>query len=412
MIKWSKSFPTSKVDEAPHLEVLSQFHATVEKADIGFFRHVQDKGAATLAKTTARLFAHKKLLVHVGIGGSALGPEMLLSALGVAPDKRVQFVNNIDPDTLHQQMKAWTLTDTLFFVVSKSGTTAETMAGLALITTWLEAHGVKPAQWREHLVVCTDPQKGDLRQFAREHHLNALEVPGNVGGRFSVLTDVGLFPAAWAGVDVDQLLLGAQAMRTRVLANKGEENLLTRTTLWLDERRREGKNLTVLMPYSSRLKDFTAWWVQLWAESLGKERKGLTPVMAYGATDQHSQMQLFMEGPEDKALLMLNIRQHATPLPLKNTLSIKAAQGLSPFTLAQLLEAEFAGTLQALEGENRPFIHLELDKLDAATLGGLVLFMESLTVAVGNRLGVNPFNQPGVEAGKKYANEWLSRHHP
>lgn len=412
MIKWSKSFPATSVDEAEHHKVLTQFQATVNKADIGFFRHVQDKGVATSAKTTARLFAHKKLLVHVGIGGSALGPEMLLSALGVSPGKRVQFVNNIDPDTLNNQMKEWTLADTLFFVVSKSGTTAETMAGLALITNWLEAHGVKSDKWKEHLVVCTDPQKGDLRMFAREHHLNALEVPSNVGGRFSVLTDVGLFPAAWSGIDVDQLLLGAQTMHARVLEPKAEQNILTRTTLWLEQQRLAGKTLTVLMPYSSRLKDFTAWWVQLWAESLGKQRKGLTPVMAYGATDQHSQMQMFMEGPEDKAMLMINVRNHATPLPLKNTLNIKAAQSLSPFTLAQLLEAEFSGTLQALEGEGRPYIHWELEKLDAATLGELVIFFESLTVAVGNKLGIDPFNQPGVEAGKKFANEWLSRHHP
>ncbi len=410
MIHCLTASPAFIPDAQAHQRLLARFQQVIQRPDVGFFHHSHDTSAATGAKTTARRFAHKKLLVHAGIGGSALGPEMLLSALGVATGKRVQFLNNIDPDMLHRQMAEWSLPDTFFYVVSKSGTTAETMAALTIITAWLSKQGVGPGQWKEHLVLCSDPQKGELRQLAREHHLVCLEVPPNVGGRYSVLTDVGLFPAAWAGINVDQLFQGAQAVRPALLHADADKNLLTRTALWLEAQRNGGRGLTVFMPYSSLLKDFTAWWVQLWAESLGKEGKGLTPVMAYGATDQHSQMQLFMQGPDDKAMLMLDVAKHAHDFPLSSPLANAGAKALAPFRLSQLLEAEFSGTLQALAEAKRPWVHLRLDQVDAAGLGGLVLYLESLTVAVGLLLDIDPFNQPGVEAGKKYAQEWLSRH--
>lgn len=395
---------------AGHQALLEKFTQVVNRPDVGFFRYTLDKGIATTAKTTARRFAHKKMLVHVGIGGSALGPEMLLSALGIANGKQVQFLNNIDPDMLARQKVAWKLEDTMFYVVSKSGTTAETMAALGIITNWLEKNGVTSHDWKEHIVLCTDPQKGDLRQLARDLHLSCLEVPSSIGGRYSVLSDVGLFPAAWVGINVDQLIQGAELMRPIVTAPEAKNNLLTQTALWIEEQAKLGRNLTVMMPYSSLLKDFTAWWVQLWAESLGKDNKGLTPVMAYGATDQHSQMQLFMQGPPDKVMLMINVVKRSQDFPLQNSLSVVSAKALNPFSLGQLLEAEFSGTLKALTEAKRPYLHFSIDDVSPASVGGLILFFESLTVAVGILLGVDPFNQPGVEAGKKYAQEWLSNH--
>ena len=408
-MKLQYSFPDAQPDSAQHTKLLELFQRCVQRPDIGFFAHTADKSAATLAKTTARRFSHKKLLVHVGIGGSSLGPEMLVSALGIGDGKRIQFVNNIDSDMLGRQIPAWSVSDTFFYIVSKSGGTAETMAALSIILNWLAEHGVKEAQWKEYVVVCTDPQKGDLRQFARNHQLAALDVPTNIGGRFSVLSDVGLFPAAWAGNNVDQLLQGAEEAKAMLLHSSAQQNLLTLTAQWLETQRQQGRTLTVLMPYSSLLKDFTAWWVQLWAESLGKEGKGLTPVMAYGATDQHSQMQLFMQGPADKAMLMLGVETATKDYALANTSTLPALKTLAPFSLKQLMEAEYAGTLKALEEAQRPFLDLRIKQLNAESLGGLILFFESLTALVGIALGIDPFNQPGVEAGKKYAHDWLSR---
>lgn len=412
MMTLKHSSPTVAADKATHENLLAKFQATVQRADIGFFRHTADKSVAILAKTTARRFAHKKLLVHVGIGGSSLGPEMLLSALGIEDGKSVQFLNNIDADMLARQERRWVMPDTFFYVVSKSGGTAETLAALSIILKWLEKNGVSEAQWKEHVVICTDPQKGELRQFAREHQLASLEVPPSVGGRFSVLTDVGLFTAAWAGVNVDQLLHGAEAIKAQLLEPSAEKNILTLTAAWLEQQRAAGKTLTVLMPYSSLLKEFTAWWVQLWAESLGKDGKGLTPVMAYGASDQHSQMQLFMQGPADKTMIFLRTDVGSKDYPLASDIKLPGLQALAPFKLSQLMEAEYSGTLTALQESQRPLLDFAVGKVNAESLGGLILFFESLTALVGVAAGIDPFNQPGVEAGKKYAHEWLGRNRP
>jgi glucose-6-phosphate isomerase len=164
------------------------------------------------------------------------------------------------------------------------------------------------------------------------------------------------------------------------------------------------------MPYSSLLKDFSSWFVQLWAESLGKDGKGLTPIPAYGATDQHSQMQLFMEGPQDKILFIIEVKNHQTDYSLKNNLAAESFKNLSSFTLSDLMKAELEGTLTALSENDRHVVQLSISKLNEESLGQLILFVECLTVIIGELLLVNPFNQPGVEAGKKYANEWLKKH--
>jgi glucose-6-phosphate isomerase len=412
MITLKHSYPAVNPEKATHETLLAKFQATIQRADIGFFRHTADKSVATLAKTTARRYAHKKLLVHVGIGGSSLGPEMLLSALGIEDGKSVQFLNNIDADMLARQERRWVMPDTFFYIVSKSGGTAETLAALSIILKWLEKNGVTESQWKEHIVICTDPQKGELRQFAREHQLSCLDVPPSVGGRFSVLTDVGLFTAAWAGVNVDQLVHGAEAIKSQLLEASAEKNILTQTAAWLEGQRAAGRNLTVLMPYSSLLKEFTAWWVQLWAESLGKEGIGLTPIMAYGASDQHSQMQLFMQGPADKTMIFLRTEVGSKDYPLTSNIKLPGMQALAPFKLSQLMEAEYSGTLTALQEAKRPLLDFAVGKVNAESLGGLIVFFESLTALVGVTSGIDPFNQPGVEAGKKYAHEWLGRNRP
>jgi glucose-6-phosphate isomerase len=158
------------------------------------------------------------------------------------------------------------------------------------------------------------------------------------------------------------------------------------------------------------LKDYSSWFVQLWAESLGKEGKGLTPIPAYGATDQHSQMQLFMEGPNNKAIFIIEVKSHKTNYSLKNTLNAESFKNLSPFSLSDLMKAELEGTLSALKENDRHVVHMSIPKLDEESLGQLIIFAESLTALVGKLLKVNPFNQPGVEAGKKYANDWLKNH--
>jgi glucose-6-phosphate isomerase len=165
-----------------------------------------------------------------------------------------------------------------------------------------------------------------------------------------------------------------------------------------------------MMPYSSLLKEYSAWFTQLWAESLGKGGKGLTPIPAYGATDQHSQMQLFMEGPFDKILFLIEVENFEFDFELKNTVDASAFKLLSSFKLSQLMKAELEGTLTALSENKRHVVHLKIPSLKEQYLGQLILFSECLTVLLGKMLEVDPFNQPGVEAGKKYANAWLKSH--
>jgi len=180
---------------------------------------------------------------------------------------------------------------------------------------------------------------------------------------------------------------------------------------------KDGIDQTVMMPYSSKLKEFSAWFTQLWAESLGKLRKtdnqriGLTPISSFGATDQHSQMQLFMEGPFNKLMFLIHLKKHQVDFSLDSPLKSQAQSlnKLAKHSLAKLMKAEFEGTCQALAEARRPFVRIDLDELTPSNLGQLFIFFESLTAYVGKALQIDPFNQPGVEAGKRYAYEWLEK---
>jgi glucose-6-phosphate isomerase len=217
---------------------------------------------------------------------------------------------------------------------------------------------------------------------------------------------VGLLPAFFAGIDAQALLDGAHEIKKHLSDPKACDEFFA-LARWIKGLHDQGVNQTVLMPYSSLLKEFSAWFVQLWAESLGKDNKGLTPIPAYGATDQHSQMQLFMEGPRDKVLMLIEIEKFQTDFNLSNNLMGESFKLLAPFSLSQLMKAEFEGTLAALNENSRHVVHLKIPSLNETHLGQLILFSECLTVLVGKMLNVDPFNQPGVESGKKYAYAWL-----
>ena len=290
-----------------------------------------------------------------------------------------------------------------------TGTTAETVAAMSILTNELNKTGIKEDQYKDYFVFCTDPVKGDLRKIGAAWNVQTLSVPSNIGGRFSVLTPVGFLPMLFAGIDPDQVLAGAAAIQTK-LSSKLECEDFFKLASWLKDLHDKGIRQTVMMPYSSLLKEYSAWFVQLWGESLGKDGKGLTPIPAYGATDQHSQMQLFMEGPSDKTLFLLEVEKFQHNFELKNSIPSESFKSLSSFSLATLMKAEFEGTLTALSENKRHVVHLKIPTLNEESLGQLVLFAECLTVLVGKLLKVDPFNQPGVEAGKIYAYDWLKSH--
>jgi glucose-6-phosphate isomerase len=386
-------------------------------------QQVREAAAQVHARTGA---ARVTDVVVLGIGGSALGPIALRTAL-VAPKwneldeqrrggkPRLHVLDNVDPASVSALLGRLKPASTVFIVTSKSGGTAETMAQYLVVRGWLEAALGDGA--RGQLLFVTDPDKGALRALARTEGITALEIPSNVGGRFSVLTAVGLLPAALIGVDTAGLLAGAAAMRDRCATDRLHRNPagVFATLQWLADTQYE-RPIHVLMPYSDALRDLAAWFVQLWAESLGKHRSpgdagfGPTPIPALGATDQHSQVQLFMEGPGDKTVTFISVREAA------GDMEIPALHGdipelgyLAGHRLGELLDIERQATAGALARRGRPNMTMHLEQVDAHALGQLFMFFELATVYAGALYGVDPMNQPGVELGKQFTYAMLGR---
>lgn len=400
--------------QTPHqTQMLAEFRKVVENPDHGFLNLTADNEHLARVEELVLKFQHKRHFVQIGIGGSALGPQMLLSALGDFKNHSFTLLDNIDSDYIHRELSKIDVKEAIFYVVSKSGGTAETIAITSIVRNILAQNHIATSEFRDFFVFCTDPKDGQLRKYVTENNLVSLEVPSNIGGRFSVLTHVGLFPAAFFKIDIKSIYVGAEKIKENILADDLGSNDLLKTAAHISERYLEANvDQTVLMPYSSLLKDFSAWFVQLWAESLGKlntegRATGLTPIPAYGATDQHSQMQLFMEGPQNKLLFLLNIKERKNDYSLNSGLDLESAKKLERFNLNQLMQAEVAGSIKALEENKKDLILIEIDQLNEHSLGELVIFFESLTVLMGTYLKVDPFNQPGVEKGKVYAYQYL-----
>ena len=364
-------------------------------------------------------------VVLLGIGGSALGPIALRTALRPpgwnARDERARggfprlhVLDNVDPITIAALIQRLDLRRTLCIITSKSGGTAETMAQYLIIRARLnEAFGEDA---RRHLVFVTDPRQGALRAIAEAESIAAIDIPTNVGGRFSVLSPVGLLPAALIGIDITGLLMGAEDMMRRcrtddLLQNPGGGFAMLQ---WLAHSQL-GLSIHVLMPYSDALRDFAAWFVQLWAESLGKQRLdgtpvGPTPIAALGATDQHSQVQLFMEGPVNKTVTFLAVDEQAVDLEIPRLHADRTELAyLGGHRLGELLDIERQATAGALAARGRPNMTLHIDRVDTWHIGALIMLLEAATAYAGCLYEVNPFDQPGVELGKRFTYAMLGR---
>lgn len=396
-------------------ESLEDFNKTISSKENGFYNLTDDQNLVSTTKEVFEKIKYKKHFVQIGIGGSALGPQMLVSSLKRNWDKTFTALDNTDSDYIHDELMQISLKDSIFYVVSKSGGTAETIATYCIVRNLLLESGIKKDDLSKYFIFCTDIESGQLREHVNKNKYTSLIVPSNVGGRFSVLSHVGLLPALFMGIDIQKLLDGANSIKKSITSNEFKDNNLLQTaahliSLYNDE----GVNETVLMPYSSKLKDLSYWFVQLWGESLGKFSKklnknvGLTPIPAYGATDQHSQMQLFMEGPNNKLIFLIEILNKKNNFSLDSDLDLDSSNKLSPFSMNQLLEAELQGTKSALKEKSRNFIGISIDTLDEYSMGQLILYFECLTAVMGNHLLIDPFNQPGVELGKIYAFEYLN----
>jgi glucose-6-phosphate isomerase len=268
-----------------------------------------------------------------------------------------------------------------------------------------------------HFVFVTDPEKGALRTIARAESIPALDIPPNVGGRYSVLTPVGILPAALTGMDTSALLAGSADIARRCESEMLPQNPAgTFATLQFLADTKLGRHIHVLMPYSDPLRDIADWFVQLWAESLGKHKTpndagiGPTPLAALGATDQHSKVQLFMEGPPDKTVSFIAVDDEAVQLEIPKLHSdVKELGYLGGHRLGELLDIERRATAGALARRGRPNLTIHVDKPDARQLGSLFMFLEIATIYAGELYGINPLDQPGVELGKQFTYAMLGR---
>ncbi len=343
-----------------------------------------------------------KNLIVLGIGGSALGNITLQNALNhiyynlknERGGPRIFVLDNIDPDWTMSLSEIIDPKETLFNVITKSGTTAETLSNFFYFLKLLKAN---TNNWKEHLVFTTG-EKGFLREFADENNIKTYPVPEDVGGRYSVLSEVGLFPAALSGIDILALLEGA----SDAVEN---EHVPVNYAALQHYFYKKGKHISIFMPYSKKLESMADWFCQLWAESLGKnEHTGPTPVKALGTTDQHSQIQLYMEGPRDKVITFLSVRKGCPELQLDFK-----GHFLGDKSIGKIFQAESTATIKALTEVGRPNMSFEIPEIDAYNIGELIYQLEMACCITGYMFGVNPFDQPGVELGKKLTHEILGR---
>lgn len=401
-----------------------------DSGEMGFFALPEATDSARAVQELADSFGQWfENIVVLGIGGSALGTTTLRDAL-LGPHwneldeearehyPRLYVLDNVDPRSVAGLLDRLDLRRTLFNVVSKSGSTAETMSQYLVVEGRLnEILGEEPA--RGHFLFTTDPTAGILRKIAEGEGVPALEVPSNVGGRFSVLSAVGLLPAAIVGIDVGEVLEGAKDMTERCSTPVLRENPAgILATLLHHADTALAAPIHVLMPYSDRLRSFAAWFQQLWAESLGKARdrngnvvnRGPTPLPALGATDQHSLLQLLMEGPRDKVVLFLGVGGVEDPVEIPRIRGeFPALSYLGGHTLEELLDTERRATMEALRQEGRPNLSIQVEDLTPRALGALFMLFQIATVYAGALYGVDPLDQPGVELGKRLTYGLLGR---
>lgn len=378
----------------------------------------QEEIVKDIEETAAKLRKRFKAFVLLGIGGSALGPIAIQQALNhlhyneLSDEKRngprFYVEDNIDPERMEALLDVIDLKHTCFNIITKSGATAETMSQYLIISEALKK--AVGEGWQEHIIATTDSEKGNLIKLARKEGFKLFFVPGSVGGRFSELSPVGLLAAAVCGLNIRAMLSGAQCMDQRCASDELWDNpALLQAVIQYILMEELGVNVHVMMPYADSLKYMADWFCQLWAESLGKNvtRKGMavnvgqTPVKSLGVTDQHSQLQLYTEGPFDKVITFLKVEAFRSKTPIPHGCEeFPDVAFLGGKSHNELIEAERLGTQYALLRSGRMSQTITLPVVNEHTIGQLIYLLELVTAYTGELLDIDAFNQPGVEESK------------
>jgi glucose-6-phosphate isomerase len=340
----------------------------------------------------AKANQHWQNILIIGIGGSSLSAQTLITALAKKNTPEFYFLDNLDSNKTSKIFSKLNWQKTLVIAIAKSGNTLET------ISNFLIAKKRLGKNWRQQTVIITDPDNGYLRKFANKEKLTTFEIPSEIGGRFSIFTPVGLLPAMLAKINIKKLLQGAQ--------NANSQQALKFAKIHATEYLR-GKNITTLCAYSNALEFFCKWWEQLLAESIGKSEKiGITPEIAIGATDQHSKLQLWSDGPRDKFFIFLNIEKSQTdfriPCPPAKFNYLKNK------SMHQILNLEFEATIKSLHEKDLPIAQIKIEEINEENMGELLQFWMLEIYYLSKILKVNPFDQPGVERGKVLIKKMLN----
>jgi len=424
MIGEEQGFSRQELEDAKEDALKARENILKAEAEgkMGFMElpYEQEEVIKDLKETAEELKDKFDNFVVLGIGGSALGNIAVQTAINdpyynmfeeVRDGYPRLFVSdNVDPEGIKAMMDKLDPKKTLFNVISKSGSTAETMTQF-LLARDIVAKEVGEDKVGEHFIATTSKDSGYLIEIAEREGMKKFFIPDNVGGRFSVLTPVGLLSAAMTGVDIEQLLEGAAYMDKISREADFWENPALINGLIHYLAFKKGKIMSVMMPYSDRLRDVADWYRQLWAESLGKEvnrqgevvNVGPTPIKALGATDQHSQAQLYMEGPYDKIVTFLEVENFAEELEIPGAYEDLDGLGyLGGHSFAELINTEKKATELALNKRQRMNQTVKVPEVNEFTLGQLFYLFEFQTAVAGELFDINAFNQPGVELGKNY----------
>ncbi len=361
-------------------------------------------------------------VVFLGTGGSSLGGQTLAQLAGHAVPglgllrggARLHFIDNLDPDTYDALLAELPLATTRFVAISKSGGTAETLMQTIAALTAVKDAGLE-GRIPELFLGLTEPGKAGkhngLRALLDAYRVKMLDHDPGIGGRFSVLTNVGLLPAAVLGLDIAALRTGAMAALAPVLDRRPPDEVpaAVGAALAMSLAQTRGKHIAVMMAYADRLERFTRWYCQLWAESLGKDGKGTTPIAALGPVDQHSQLQLFIAGARDKLITVITTGTAGRGARMAADLAKLAGEpGFAGKTIGDLAAAEGRATAETLANNGCPVRTIHFDRLDEASLGELLMHFMLETIIAARLLGVDPFDQPAVEEGKVLAKRYLA----
>lgn len=422
-LEWSRAC-TARVRES-HVQSLAARAQELslrlaKEVDAGLLPFLRMGYVETLKRDMPRLVEKTRQYKHMlvlGIGGSALGTRAMQKAFAREVDmpghgghegKQIWIADNVCPTTLGDWFGLLDPQRTVVVTISKSGGTIETISQYFLAREWLQK--ALGEAWKDHMIVVTDEAKGFLREEARAHGLDALEVPDNLGGRYSALSAVGLLPAAFLGIDWEALLEGAASLAMPLVDNQA--SLATHPSMalasWAKALEDYGYTDLIFFCYEPLFAMYGPWFAQLWAESLGKEGLGTMPIPATGVTDQHSVNQMFLDGIRNKACLFVTSEKHNAGPTFPDNLP-KGWEFLSGKPFSCLIEAESLGTRMALSMHDVPLVQICLDDASEKSGGKLMMLLEIATVLTGWLMGINPLDQPAVELGKRLANARLGK---